>query len=56
MVGTDTFTPERWYYVVEHARWSRQWLADLPRDVAERIGWKNGETLFAAMLARSAAK
>ena len=30
MVGTDTFTPERWHYVVEHARWSRQWLADLP--------------------------
>ncbi len=52
MVGTDTFTPERWYYVGEHARWSRQWLADLPRDVAERIAWKNGVTLFAGMLAR----
>jgi len=46
MVGTDTFTPERWFYVVEHANWSRQWLADLPRDVAERIAWKNGEKLF----------
>ena len=23
MVGTDTFTPERWHYIVEHARWSR---------------------------------
>ena len=34
VVGTDTFTPERWHYVVEHARWSRQWLADLPPDVA----------------------
>jgi hypothetical protein len=51
MVGTDTFTPERWYYVVEHARWSRQWLADLPREAAERIAWKNGEDLFAGMLA-----
>jgi hypothetical protein len=51
MVGTDTFTPERWYYVVEHARWSRQWLADLPREAAERIAWKNGEALFAGMLA-----
>jgi hypothetical protein len=50
LVGTDTYTPERWYYVVEHARWSRQWLADLPRDVAERIAWKNGESLFGAML------
>ena len=49
MVGTDTFTPERWHYVVEHARWSRQWLADLPREVAERIAWKNGEALFGSM-------
>jgi len=50
LVGTDTFTPERWYYVVEHANWSRQWLADLPRDVAEQIAWKNGDRLFSSML------
>lgn len=53
MVGTDTFTPERWYYVGEHARWSREWLADLPRDVAERIAFRNGEALFTPMLART---
>jgi len=52
LVGTDTFTPERWHYIVEHAEWSRQWLADLPAEVAERIAWKNGETLFGAMLRR----
>lgn len=46
MVGTDTFTPERWFYVGEHARWSRMWLADLPREVAEAIAWRNGERLF----------
>lgn len=46
MVGTDTFTPERWFYVVEHARWSRMWLADLPPEVAEAIAWRNGERLF----------
>jgi hypothetical protein len=51
MVGTDTFTPERWPYVVEHARWSRQWLAQLPQAVAERIAWRNGETLFAQAIA-----
>ena len=56
VLGTDTYTPERWYYVVEHARWSRQWLADLPRDVAERIGWKNGESLFTPLLARPATR
>ena len=44
--GTDTFTPERWHYIVEHANWSRAWLADLPPPLAERIGWRNGEALF----------
>lgn len=53
MVGTDTFTPERWHYVGEHADWSRRWLADLPRGVAERIAWKNGEELFGSALRRS---
>ncbi len=53
MVGTDTFTPERWHYVAEHARWSREWLADLPREVAERIAYRNGEALFTPLLARS---
>ena len=46
MIGTDTFTPERWHYVVEHARWSRQWLADLPPDVARKIAYENGDRLF----------
>jgi hypothetical protein len=54
LVGTDTYTPERWFYVVEHARWSREWLADLPRDVAERIAWRNGDALFTSMRARLA--
>lgn len=53
MVGTDTFTPERWHYVPEHAEWSRRWLANLPRDVAERIAWKNGESLFGSFSQRS---
>jgi predicted TIM-barrel fold metal-dependent hydrolase len=52
LLGTDTFTPERWPFIVEHARWSRSWLAELPRDVAERVAWRNGEVLFAAALAR----
>ena len=46
MVGTDTFVPERWHYVPEHAAFSRAWLADLPAEVAEKIAWKNGEALF----------
>jgi hypothetical protein len=51
MVGTDTFTPERWLYVGEHASWARGWLADLPAALAERIAWKNGEALFASAIA-----
>ncbi|HTQ02066.1 MAG TPA: amidohydrolase family protein [Casimicrobiaceae bacterium] len=47
MVGTDTFTPERWHYIVEHANWSRAWLADLPPALAERIAWRNADALFA---------
>lgn len=52
LVGTDTFTPERWYYIAEHADWSRAWLADLPPEIAEQIGWRNGEKLFSKMMAR----
>lgn len=48
LVGTDSFTPERWHYVGPHANWSREWLADLPREVAEAIAWRNGERLFAS--------
>jgi hypothetical protein len=54
LVGTDSFTPERWPYVIEHARWSRQWLAQLPAAAAERIAWRNGEALFAAAIAARA--
>ena len=46
MVGTDTPTPERWHYIAEHARLARSWLSELPRDVAERIAFRNGESLF----------
>jgi hypothetical protein len=46
MVGTDTWVPERWHYIPEQAASSRAWLADLPGEVAERIAWKNAETLF----------
>ncbi len=52
MVGTDTFTPERWHYVVEHASYSRKWLADLPTDVADRIAFGNAERLAAAVLGK----
>jgi hypothetical protein len=52
MVGTDTPSPERWYYVVEHARFSRKWLSELPPEVADAIAFRNAERLAAWALGR----
>ena len=46
LLGTDTYVPERWYFINEHANWSRAWLVDLPADLAERIAYKNGDALL----------
>ena len=46
MVGTDTFSPERWHYIGSHADYSRAWLADLPKPLAEQIAWRNAERLL----------
>jgi len=51
MVGTDTFTPERWHYIAPHASWSRGWIETLPRAQAEAMAWRNAE----AMLGRKTA-
>ena len=48
MIGTDTFTPERWHFIPEHARFSRGWLGSLPPALAERVGWRNADTLVKA--------
>lgn len=47
MVGTDTPSPERWYYVVEHAKFSRTWISELPAEVADNIAFRNAERLAA---------
>jgi len=46
MIGTDTFAPERWYYIGEHASYSRAWLLDLPTELAKKIAYQNAENLF----------
>ncbi len=56
MIGTDTFTPERWHYIAAHARYSREWLADLPAAVAQGIGWRNAETLLKTLTRPGAVK
>lgn len=46
MVGTDTFAPERLHYIPEHANFSRGWLSALPRELAEKIAYRNAEALI----------
>ena len=46
MLGTDTYTPERIYFIPEHASSARDWLKNLPADLAERIAWKNAFELL----------
>ena len=43
-------TPERWHYVVEHASYSRKWLAELPAELADNIAFRNAERLAARTL------
>ena len=51
MVGTDTFAPERWYYVSDHAEFSRKWISTLPEELIERIAYKNAEDMIARVIA-----
>ena len=46
MLGTDTYTPERMYFVPEHAAGARVWLQSLPAELAEKVAWKNGYGLI----------
>jgi len=43
--GTDTYTPERWGDVADHAAWTREWLKTLPKELAEKIAFKNAQAL-----------
>jgi len=47
MLGTDTYTPQRWLYVSENADWARGWLPSLPAEIADNIAWRNAERLLA---------
>jgi len=46
MLGTDTYTPERIYFIPEHAAAARTWLAELPAELQENIAWKNAYDLL----------
>jgi len=46
LLGSDTWTPQRWPDVPAIMDGYRAWLSQLPREVAEDIAWRNGERLF----------
>jgi len=46
MVGTDSFSVGRWHEVEADIASVREWLKDLPADIAERIAYKNAEALL----------
>ncbi|MEM7376206.1 MAG: amidohydrolase family protein [Pseudomonadota bacterium] len=46
MLGTDTYTPERMYFLPSHAEESRLWLSNLPADLAARVAWRNAYDLL----------
>jgi len=46
MVGTDTWVTSRWDALPGYLEEMRVWLRQLPREVAEKIAFRNAERLF----------
>ena len=46
MIGSDTWVNQRWLYYDALMQGYRNWLGDLPADVARKIAWDNGAALF----------
>jgi hypothetical protein len=48
VVGSDTWVNERWETYPSIMGGYRNWLGDLPKDVAERIAWRNASELLSS--------
>jgi len=46
MIGSDTWINQRWMYYDDLMKGYRAWLGDLPPEVARKIAWDNGASLF----------
>ena len=46
LVGSDTWVNARWQHYEALMAAYRAWLGELPREVAQRVGWANGAALF----------
>lgn len=49
MLGTDTYTPERMFFIPEHADSARTWLSTLSDELAEKVAWRNAHELIMPM-------
>ena len=47
LVGTDTYTGQRWLALPELTDYYQGWLKQLPRNIAEAIAYENGERITA---------
>ncbi len=50
MIGSDTWINARWEQYDELMKGYRTWLGDLPPDVAQKVAWGNGASLFGVAL------
>jgi hypothetical protein len=46
LLGSDTWVNPRWQSYEDTMKGYRTWLGELPPDVARRIAWENGASLF----------
>jgi amidohydrolase family protein len=46
VIGSDTWTNDRWQRYGEIIDWYRGWLSQLPVEIAQAIAWKNADRLF----------
>jgi hypothetical protein len=47
LIGSDTWTNERWQHYDELIAGYRGWLGELPAEVADALAWRNAEARFA---------
>jgi predicted TIM-barrel fold metal-dependent hydrolase len=52
MVGSDTWVNHRWEHYEALIDLNRRWLSQFPREVAEKIAYRNAETLFGRKVSR----
>ena len=46
MVGSDTWVNSQWESYEALIKMNRRWLSQFPREVAEKIAYRNAEALF----------